>query len=935
MATPKFNCGAECGIDVIGTASAGVEHWSAKSGNVTVVTSPAGFDSPKCFRFEGAASVAALTHTFAAAIGAPATLVGRFKVMFEVFPDAATHLLTSNNSATGIYFESSDNTIHCQANGGNLSSAPLELNTVYEVEFSASRNTVTTTKLKVGGVDYGTSAGASSSLTISTIIVGSASNAYTGVFYIDDICVTGVAGDYPIGSGIGLARYPNADGSHTYNLTTDFGDGAAGTTALAASGSQTDTWQSLQNPLSTTEGNRVGNIGGSITLTGDMPQEWVAFAFEDLPADVASINGVMVVATADAATATTANHRLHFYDGSTTQLILSLDLSETTITIPVVEFAVNPFTGSAWTKSEIDAMHVRFSSSDNNPDVFLHGVCLEVDYVSSSATARPQPFAAAVTTLAPTENVGGVAGVASAVVTALEPTGTGGGGGTDATATPDPLTVTASLLTPTGGAGGVPGVFAAIITMLTPNGVPTVTGYALLIDADNAVLIDADNAILISETAIGGDATATPAATALSVSSQTPLGGAGGVSGLTQALATLLGPTGNVSATPGVVTVLASLLTPLGGAGGVASNLLVLALAQTPSGVGGTGATAQPDPVAVLVTSLAALGGAGGVETQAQAQVTRNTPTGSAGGTASPSQPIVTRNAPSGNVGGQAPVVTALVTRNTPLGGAGGVPSPVTVVVTRNTPSGAGGADATAQPDPVSALVTRLTPLGGAGGIGAIVTPIVTRNTPVGLVTAVPPATQTTVTRNTPLGGAGGIPPSTQVLVTMLQPPAGADASGTAATAVATVTRLAPLGGAGGTSGVTTPTVTRNTPTGGAGGSPSPTQATVTRNTPLGGAGGLAAAAQAVVTRLTPTAATQVFAQPAAASAVITLLPPTGSAGGIAESFLVQVFALSPETAELGLTAALGQLLEGWQMGSVLPGWNIDQVRVETIEHLE
>lgn len=385
MPTPVFVCGAECGIAVVGTVSTpGVEHWSAVNGTApTVVTSRPGpaMRSTRAFRFNPTAATSYLTHTFATSIASPATTVWRFYIYFTTLPSADTWLF-SDNTLAGVYFKQSDSKIYAVSGGGGVLGATgvaVTTGTEYRIDCKTVLNTTTTSDVQVDGVACGQASLSTSATSDPNIRVGNQS-AVTADFYIDDIVVSGTSGDYPIGAGTVAGLYPVSDGTHQGAWATGtFGKSTSGATNAAST--DTDLWTSLDNPLvSTAAGAWVSDLTGTVTTNN------VTFVLGNLPANASTVNGAMFVFTLHAATTTASNHTFHLADTSaslgTTMYTGAFNVS--TITIPIFVSNVDR-SGTLFTPTSVNDVQVRFSSTDSNPDVYLDGVCMEVDYVAVAA----------------------------------------------------------------------------------------------------------------------------------------------------------------------------------------------------------------------------------------------------------------------------------------------------------------------------------------------------------------------------------------------------------------------------------------------------------------------------------------------------------------------------------------------------------------------
>lgn len=383
-------CGAECGIAAVGTTSAGLEHWVVVSGAPTVVTSGPTMRSTRCFRFNASGAAAAFNHTLATGIAAPATVVARFYIWFATMPTATTIIFNATAAGTSqgcaiIYHQASGQlrarTINSVGTTINEATSGIAVTTGqwYRIDFKGVHNTTQTADFQVDGVAATQATGAGVSADFRALVFGSLAT-FTGDFYMDDIVVSGTSGDYPIGAGTVVGLYPSADGTHGGTWATGaFGKSTGGATNAART--DTDLWNSLDNPLvATAAGSWVSDLT-AVALT-----DYVEFVMGDLPGAASTVNGVMCVATSHSAAATANNFDLRLADssgGAAASFMSILDLSETTITIPVAILTADR-SAAAWDVSKVNDARVRFSSTDSNPDVYLDGVCLEVDYVPSA-----------------------------------------------------------------------------------------------------------------------------------------------------------------------------------------------------------------------------------------------------------------------------------------------------------------------------------------------------------------------------------------------------------------------------------------------------------------------------------------------------------------------------------------------------------------------
>lgn len=391
MPTPIYICGAECGIAAIGTTppTGVVRHWGAAGAAASVSTTT--FNSAgggiRSYRFNPSASATTgqLRTGVLATIAAPATIVARFYVRFATLPDATCFLFSVQNldGQTGVAFDSSDSTLKANANATLAASgAAVTTGVWYRVDVKVVGNTTYTVDIQVDGVAQAQASAAGSSVGATQYNIGAFGAANTSDVFIDDLIISGTSGDYPIGQGYVAGLYPNADGSHSYSATTDFLDGGDALAALAASGSEVDTWQSLQNPGSTTVD--TANYITNQTATGSERLEW---QFDNLPAAAATVNGVMLVSGQHASGTATCLATLQVNDNATINAVYTdADFSDTTVVTAIKTYATAPSTSAAWSTTLVNGVRVRWlGSADVNPDPRFDFVLFEADYVTAGS----------------------------------------------------------------------------------------------------------------------------------------------------------------------------------------------------------------------------------------------------------------------------------------------------------------------------------------------------------------------------------------------------------------------------------------------------------------------------------------------------------------------------------------------------------------------
>lgn len=206
------------------------------------------------------------------------------------------------------------------------------------------------------------------------IRLGHATTGATGTSYFDDFLFGDAITDYPFGAGYVLPLLPNRDGTHSFTVG-DFKDEAAANIAVAA----TTAYQKVDETVPNTSDYDAQVV---IRSTG-----YLEYGFDTSPSGIAP-RAVTVVAATFSSSNVTHTHKIALNDGGTIDDCyalrgtggLSLDNMGKT-------YSVSPRTGVAFTKSDIDALFVRFGyATDVAPNPRLSRIALEVEYA-----ARPLP----------------------------------------------------------------------------------------------------------------------------------------------------------------------------------------------------------------------------------------------------------------------------------------------------------------------------------------------------------------------------------------------------------------------------------------------------------------------------------------------------------------------------------------------------------------
>src|SRR6059058_4849380 len=88
--TLVFCCGGECGITQIGSATAGVRHWTAVTGTPTVATARARIGATRSYRF---VPTVGSSENLQKTLATPTVAVMRAYVWFDQLPDADCRIM--------------------------------------------------------------------------------------------------------------------------------------------------------------------------------------------------------------------------------------------------------------------------------------------------------------------------------------------------------------------------------------------------------------------------------------------------------------------------------------------------------------------------------------------------------------------------------------------------------------------------------------------------------------------------------------------------------------------------------------------------------------------------------------------------------------------------------------------------------------------------
>jgi hypothetical protein len=265
---------------------------------------------------------------------------------------------------------------------------PITTGVWYRIEVKADASgSSTTMSLMVDGVSKGTATRVQAASTVIQIRIGAQTSGGTGLTadIIWDDFITGVdIAEWAVGDGRVVGLKPNVDGAHSFSPAGQFIYNAAGGNIDPAA---EDVYTYLDHTL--------GTITDFINAALATSEEYIEVGFEDLPPST-FINGVEVVSAHHAATTTTNLQSMKLVDGGTlSDVFVDADFSQTGLTYHSKHYSqapasVDESTGIGWSSAGINGLKIRWGSSwataDVNPDAYLDGVMLEVDFIQGAGS---------------------------------------------------------------------------------------------------------------------------------------------------------------------------------------------------------------------------------------------------------------------------------------------------------------------------------------------------------------------------------------------------------------------------------------------------------------------------------------------------------------------------------------------------------------------
>lgn len=382
-------CGAECGIAVVGTGTAGLKHWDTVSGAVVAIESSIVRSGGKSYKIPAAVGGFSGLRRSLSASQTAAYVRGYFRLN-NITPSTSMQVLIFGVAAgANPNFAVSTSGVLSSANWGTGQTIQLAADTWYgiecELDVSANPNVI---KWRFwDGTQWVAKTDitkAQSATTISTVDIACWGPTATNIVYWDDVLIgqdTATGNMYSAATSKGgkVLRYrPNADGTHSFTAG-DFGYNGAGAD-VATNATDVSTYLDDDDQTGLTDFIRQKVIRN----TG-----YVEVAFEDEPSE--TIPRVVAVTSTHHASSTGADtfSVKASADGfsNSTAILTDEDVSDTTIHPYHVVMSTAPG-GAAWTTSLVNAITVRGGYSTDVTDVpYWDTVSLEVEWTEGGSAA--------------------------------------------------------------------------------------------------------------------------------------------------------------------------------------------------------------------------------------------------------------------------------------------------------------------------------------------------------------------------------------------------------------------------------------------------------------------------------------------------------------------------------------------------------------------
>jgi hypothetical protein len=554
------------------TGNAGNRYADEAVGTPSVLSSAPVRNGTYALELNPSAATEYLGWTSAGAIGASqnrSVLLFAFRFPSALPTEDVTLCVINTASAPNqsLFFRNSDDKLVASANntiGTGAVGPTIVADTWYVVEIKTDLSAATHTMDWWVDLAAQTQSTVSDSATsIAEIRLGGSSNQTMTCRY-DDVAIwtdSAAIGGTPFGAHKVIHLGPDTGGSlDVATITTSEWNTFAGATPTLSA------WNAA-TALAAVDERPVGlgaSADGFCRITGtDADYVGIPFTSYTLAAGE-TVAGLRMLACCWAATSTTCTHSFVAYNGSTTQTLLAAaDVgTDNSSTAPAWVCKMFPTLADFDAQSELDALQIRFGSTDSTPDAGIHAVYVELLVKEATGNATVTPAVIAVTTSVPQPAVGVGAAPAVAAATAALPAA-----GVAVGAAPAAVPAVAAAPQPAVSVGAAPAAVAAVAALPAPTSVGQV-----------------------------GDVTVTPAVVATVAALPQPAVGVGVAPAVFASVVSLPQAAIGVGAAPAAIPVVVALPQPAVGVGVVAA--VVAAVAALPAAAVGVGAA--PATIAVL-----------------------------------------------------------------------------------------------------------------------------------------------------------------------------------------------------------------------------------------------------------------------------------------------------------------------------------------------
>lgn len=380
MPTPVFCCGMECG-----TVSA---HWTLTGAGVTFDTTRFnnGLRSIRC-NLAGAAGSALSISELNITIIAPSVLVMRAYIFISTAPTSSTnpiivglHSITAGVPDHGLVYDvTALNYFLGPAESASAGSTiTISTGVWHRIDLRVD-GTANPWLLdgQVDGVAFTQRSISRAATTFDNVRCGSSSGTPTYDIYHDDILMSGISADYPLGDGKVLSFVPNADGTHT-STNSDIVEGTIATPVgadITVATTDAFNWVNARPILGgATDNTRLINHRLAAVT------EYAEVDFE--PTAEASAPRAVEVLTVDRQAATQVGvFSTKLNDNGTENVIINRTGAGVVTDRYVTKQYATMVGGGAWTLARFNALKARFGySSDATPDQYWRGIMIEAEF---------------------------------------------------------------------------------------------------------------------------------------------------------------------------------------------------------------------------------------------------------------------------------------------------------------------------------------------------------------------------------------------------------------------------------------------------------------------------------------------------------------------------------------------------------------------------